>query len=87
MVWVQDYQLQLVPLMLRRQRPDLRIGFLHIFPPTELFVQLPWRQQILEGLLERGSGGFSTAGRCPELCPAGPATAWPGDLAGSHPYA
>ena len=42
-VWVQDYQLQLVPQMLRELRPDLHIGFfLHIpFPPTELFSQLP----------------------------------------------
>ncbi|WP_344472401.1 trehalose-6-phosphate synthase, partial [Glycomyces algeriensis] len=40
-VWVQDYQLQLVPGMLRERRPDLRIGFfLHIpFPPVELFMQ------------------------------------------------
>ena len=44
-VWVQDYQLQLVPAMLRRERPDLTIGFfLHIpFPPFELFSRLPWR--------------------------------------------
>ncbi|MBE7162534.1 MAG: trehalose-6-phosphate synthase, partial [Williamsia herbipolensis] len=43
MVWIQDYQLQLVPKMLRMLRPDLRIGFfLHIpFPPVELFMQLP----------------------------------------------
>ena len=59
-VWVQDYHLQLVPQMLRRRRPDLRIGFfLHIpFPPTELYVQLPWRQQILEGLLGADLVGF-----------------------------
>jgi trehalose 6-phosphate synthase len=64
LVWVQDYQLQLVPRMLRRQRPDLRIGFfLHIpFPPTELFVQLPWRQQILEGLLGADLVGFQLPG-------------------------
>jgi trehalose 6-phosphate synthase len=63
-VWVQDYQLQLVPQMLRRQRPDLRIGFfLHIpFPPTELFVQLPWRQRILEGLLGADLVGFQLPG-------------------------
>ena len=63
-VWVQDYQLQLVPQMLRRQRPDLRIGFfLHIpFPPTELFVQLPWRQLILEGLLGADLVGFQLPG-------------------------
>ena len=52
-VWVQDYQLQLVPRMLRESRPDLRIGFfLHIpFPPVELFMQLPWRTEIIQGLL------------------------------------
>lgn len=63
-VWVQDYQLQLVPAALRRLRPDLRIGFfLHIpFPPTELFVQLPWRTQIVEGLLGADLVGFHTAG-------------------------
>ncbi|MGN0064599.1 MAG: trehalose-6-phosphate synthase [Nocardioides sp.] len=59
-VWVQDYQLQLVPQMLRELRPDLIIGFyLHIpFPPAELFSQLPWRRQILEGLLGADLIGF-----------------------------
>ena len=63
-VWVQDYQLQLVPQMLRGLRPDLRIGFfLHIpFPPTELFQQLPWRRQILEGLLGADLVGFQRPG-------------------------
>ena len=62
MVWVHDYHLQLVPDMLRRMRPDLRIGFfLHIpFPPQELFSQLPWRRQILEGLLGADVAGFQT---------------------------
>ncbi|MEB2343146.1 MAG: trehalose-6-phosphate synthase [Deltaproteobacteria bacterium] len=61
-VWVHDYHLQLVPLMIREQRPDLRIGFfLHIpFPPQELFAQLPWRRQILEGLLGADVVGFQT---------------------------
>jgi trehalose 6-phosphate synthase len=64
MVWVQDYQLQLVPAMLRDLRPDLRIGFfLHIpFPPLELFQQLPWRRQILEGLLGADIVGFQRPG-------------------------
>ncbi len=59
-VWVQDYQLQLVPAMLREVRPDLTIGFfLHIpFPPAELFQQLPWRRQLLEGLLGADLVGF-----------------------------
>ena len=52
-VWVQDYQLQLVPGMLREMGSASRIGFyLHIpFPPVELFAKLPWRNDILEGLL------------------------------------
>jgi trehalose 6-phosphate synthase len=63
-VWVQDYQLQLVPQLLRELRPDLRIGFfLHIpFPPSELFAQLPWRRQIVSGLLGADLVGFQRAG-------------------------
>ena len=59
-VWVQDYQLQLVPSMLREMRPDLRIGFfLHIpFPPIELFMQMPFRAEILRGLLGADLVGF-----------------------------
>src|SRR6185503_15203373 len=59
-VWVQDYQLQLVPAMLRERRPDLRIGFfLHIpFPPVELFSQLPRRLDVLRGLLGADLVGF-----------------------------
>ena len=59
-VWVHDYQLQLVPAMLRSRRPDLRIGFFnHIpFPGYEIFAQLPWRRQILEGLLGADLIGF-----------------------------
>ncbi|WP_136609468.1 alpha,alpha-trehalose-phosphate synthase (UDP-forming) [Sinomonas albida] len=59
-VWVQDYQLQLVPAILRERRPDLRIGFFnHIpFPPPEIFSQLPWRRQVLEGLLGADLVGF-----------------------------
>lgn len=59
-VWVHDFHLQLVPAMLRKLRPDLRIGFfLHIpFPPEELFAWLPWRREILEGLLGADLVGF-----------------------------
>jgi trehalose 6-phosphate synthase len=61
-VWIQDYQLQLVPAMLRERRPDLRIGFfLHIpFPPIELFMQLPGREEIIRGLLGADLVGFQT---------------------------
>jgi trehalose 6-phosphate synthase len=63
-VWVQDYQLQLVPKMLRMLRPDLTIGFfLHIpFPPVELFRQMPWRTEIVEGLLGADLVGFHLPG-------------------------
>ncbi|MPZ61707.1 MAG: trehalose-6-phosphate synthase [Propionibacteriales bacterium] len=63
-VWVHDYQLQLVPQLLRVLRPDLRIGFfLHIpFPPTELFMRLPWRRRIIEGLLGADLVGFQVPG-------------------------
>jgi trehalose 6-phosphate synthase len=59
-VWVHDYQMQLVPAMLRALRPDVRIGwFDHIpFPSVELFAQLPWRRQIVEGLLGADLLGF-----------------------------
>ena len=63
-VWVQDYQLQLVPGILRAGRPDLRIGFFnHIpFPGYEIFAQLPWRRQIVEGLLGADLVGFQRQG-------------------------
>src|SRR6476619_3174427 len=59
-VWVHDYQLQLVPAMVREMRPDVRIGwFNHIpFPPVELFAQLPWRKRLVEGLLGADFLGF-----------------------------
>jgi trehalose 6-phosphate synthase len=62
MAWIQDYHLQLVPMMLRDLRPDARISFfLHIpFPPEELFSQIPWRRQIIEGLLGSDLIGFQS---------------------------
>ena len=59
-VWVQDYQLQLVPRLLREARPNLKIGFFnHIpFPPPEIFAQLPWRREIIDGLLGADLLGF-----------------------------
>jgi len=61
-VWIHDYHLQLAPALLRQLRPDLRIGFfLHTpFPPVELFDRLPWRRQLLEGLLGADVIGFQT---------------------------
>ena len=59
-VWVQDYQLQLVPKLLRELRPDLTIGYFHHipFPAYGLYSQLPWRKQVLEGLLGADVIGF-----------------------------
>jgi len=59
-VWVHDYQLQLVPQMVREQRSDVRIGFFnHIpFPGYEIFAQLPWRRPVVEGLLGADLAGF-----------------------------
>ncbi len=59
-VWVQDYQLQLVPELLRELRPDVTIGYFHHipFPPYGLYSQLPWRRQVLTGLLGADVIGF-----------------------------
>jgi trehalose 6-phosphate synthase/phosphatase len=61
-VWIHDYQLMLVPALLRARLPDARIGFfLHIpFPSSEVFRILPWRRQILNGLLGADLVGFHT---------------------------
>jgi trehalose 6-phosphate synthase len=63
-VWVHDYHLQLVPMMLRALRPDVRIGFfLHTpFPPQELYMQIPWRRELIEGLLGADLVGFQVPG-------------------------
>lgn len=62
MIWVHDYQLMLVPGMLRDRLPQARIGFfLHTpFPSSEVFRLLPWRQEILRGLLGADLVGFHT---------------------------
>ncbi len=59
-VWVHDYQLQLVPAMVRRLRPDVRIGYFHHipFPANGIYSQLPWRRRVLEGLLGADVIGF-----------------------------
>ncbi|MGF3055579.1 alpha,alpha-trehalose-phosphate synthase (UDP-forming) [Microbacterium sp. YY-01] len=59
-VWVHDYQLQLVPQMLRELRLDVTIGYFHHipFPADGLYAQLPWRKQVLQGLLGADVLGF-----------------------------
>jgi trehalose 6-phosphate synthase/phosphatase len=62
MVWIHDYQLMLVPGMVRRMVPKARIGFfLHVpWPSSDVFRILPLREQILEGLLGADLIGFHT---------------------------
>lgn len=61
-VWVHDYQLMLVPKMIRDKRPDVNIGYFHHipFPSYELFRVLPERAEILEGLLGADLIAFHT---------------------------
>jgi trehalose 6-phosphate synthase/phosphatase len=64
LLWVHDYQLMLLPGLIRQQMPGLSIGFfLHIpFPSWEIFRLLPreWRKEIIEGLLGASLIGFHT---------------------------
>lgn len=61
-VWVQDYQLMLLPGMLREKFPNLSIGYFHHipFPSYELFRVLPERAELLKGLLGADLVGFHT---------------------------
>lgn len=61
-VWVHDYQLLLVPKYIREKKPNVSIGFFnHIpFPSSEVFRTLPWREEILEGMLGADLIGFHT---------------------------
>ncbi|HEY0137858.1 MAG TPA: trehalose-6-phosphate synthase, partial [Nannocystis sp.] len=61
-IWVQDYQLLLLPQLLRERLPEAKIGFfLHIpFPASEVFRMLPWRAEVLRGMLGADLVGFHT---------------------------
>ena len=61
-IWIHDYQLMLLPRLIRQAMPDARIGFfLHIpFPSFEVFRLLPWRQEVLDGILGADLIGFHT---------------------------
>jgi trehalose 6-phosphate synthase/phosphatase len=63
-IWVHDYQLLLLPELLRQARPEASIGFfLHIpFPSQELIRVLPWRTELLRGMLGADLIGFHTFG-------------------------
>jgi trehalose 6-phosphate synthase/phosphatase len=62
LVWVHDYHLMLLPRLLREKQPNMTIGFfLHTpFPSSDIFRLLPWREEILRGLLEADLVGFHT---------------------------
>ncbi|WP_172254347.1 bifunctional alpha,alpha-trehalose-phosphate synthase (UDP-forming)/trehalose-phosphatase [Saccharibacillus deserti] len=61
-IWIHDYQLMLLPQMIREKHPDVKIGFfLHIpFPSFEIYRQMIWRNEILEGLMGANLIGFHT---------------------------
>jgi trehalose 6-phosphate synthase/phosphatase len=61
-IWIHDYHLMLLPGLLRRRLPQARIGFfLHVpFPSSEVFRILPWREDLLHGLLGADLVGFHT---------------------------
>ncbi|RNC89727.1 MAG: bifunctional alpha,alpha-trehalose-phosphate synthase (UDP-forming)/trehalose-phosphatase [Allomuricauda sp.] len=61
-IWIHDYQLMLVPQMVRKEWPEATIGFfLHIpFPSYEIFRTMPWREDVLRGLLGADLIGFHT---------------------------
>nr|HQD27578.1 bifunctional alpha,alpha-trehalose-phosphate synthase (UDP-forming)/trehalose-phosphatase [Methanoculleus thermophilus] len=63
-IWVHDYHLMLLPQMLRERLPDAEIGYFHHipFPSYEVFRHLPWRKEILSGLLGADLIGFHTYG-------------------------
>src|SRR5690606_7621979 len=61
-VWIHDYQLLLLPKLIRDEIQDVSIGFFqHIpFPSFEIFRLIPWRQEILRGMLGADLLGFHT---------------------------
>lgn len=61
-IWVHDYQLMLLPALIRKTLPNITIGyFQHIpFPTHEIFMNLPWRKEILKGLMGADVIGFQT---------------------------
>lgn len=61
-IWIHDYQLMLLPDMIRQKLPDASIGFfLHIpFPSFEVFRLLPWRRELLDGVMGSDLIGFHT---------------------------
>ena len=61
-IWIHDYQLLLVPEMIKSKKPGVTVGFfLHIpFPSFEVFRILPWRKELIQGMLGADLIGFHT---------------------------
>lgn len=61
-IWIHDYQLMLLPELIRKVHSDISMGYFHHipFPPMELFKILPWREELLAGLLGADLIGFHT---------------------------
>ncbi|MEZ5071402.1 MAG: bifunctional alpha,alpha-trehalose-phosphate synthase (UDP-forming)/trehalose-phosphatase [Bacteroidales bacterium] len=61
-VWIHDYHLMLLPQMIREKNPGVSIGlFIHVpFPSFEIFRMLPWRLEVIEGMLGADLIGFQT---------------------------
>ncbi|PYV12894.1 MAG: bifunctional alpha,alpha-trehalose-phosphate synthase (UDP-forming)/trehalose-phosphatase, partial [Acidobacteria bacterium] len=64
LIWIHDYQLMLLPQLIREAQPEARIGFfLHIpFPPSDTLSVLPEREELLEGMLGSDFLAFHTHG-------------------------
>lgn len=65
-IWIHDYQLMLVPAMVKAIAPKMTIGyFQHIpFPDFEVFRAMPWKETIIEGVLGADLIGFQTPTDC-----------------------
>jgi trehalose 6-phosphate synthase/phosphatase len=61
-IWIHDYQLLLLPTLIRNELPDVSIGFFqHIpFPSHEMFRLIPWRYELLDGMMGADLIGFHT---------------------------
>ncbi|HRO45357.1 glucosylglycerol-phosphate synthase [Agriterribacter sp.] len=59
-VWIHEYNLWMVPGILRQLRPDVKIGFFHhtAFPPADIFNIIPWRREIIGSMLQCDYIGF-----------------------------
>ena len=63
LIWIHDYHLSLVPFYIREKEPDAKIAFFwHIpWPPWEIFCTLPWRNEVLKGILMSDFIAFHTS--------------------------